>query len=29
MGDLKNEISNRRLALDRFAAFLKTARGYV
>lgn len=27
MGDLKNEISMRRLALDQFAAFLKTSRG--
>lgn len=27
MGPLKNEISMRRLALDRFAAFLKTSRG--
>ncbi|WP_313382905.1 non-canonical purine NTP pyrophosphatase [Pantoea sp.] len=27
MGELKNEISMRKLALDRFAEFLKTARG--
>ncbi len=27
MGEKKNEISNRRIALDRFASFLKTARG--
>jgi len=27
MGELKNEISMRRLALDRFATFLKTSRG--
>lgn len=27
MGELKNEISMRRLALDRFAAYLKTSRG--
>ncbi|WP_312239890.1 non-canonical purine NTP pyrophosphatase [Pantoea sp.] len=27
MGEVKNEISMRRLALDRFAAFLKTSRG--
>ena len=27
MGELKNEISMRRIALDRFATFLKTSRG--
>lgn len=29
MGELKNEISMRRLALDRFATFLKNSRGLV